>query len=104
MQPMKRLAVQEQGGDSLEEEDPEQFRYFRPPMQQYEYHNQRYGGGCGRGNEDGYNQRKNQELSKEKGFLDWILEVQKFFDYMGIVEACKVKLVALRLKGTDTSW
>lgn len=53
MQPMKRLAVQEQGGDSLEEEDPEQFRYFRPPMQQYEYHNQRYGGGCGHGNEDG---------------------------------------------------
>ncbi|KAK9182990.1 hypothetical protein WN944_026138 [Citrus x changshan-huyou] len=32
-------------------------------------------------------------------FLDWLVEVEKFFDYWGTKEHMKVKLVAYRLKG-----
>lgn len=37
-------------------------------------------------------------------FLDWISEVEKFFDYMNIAEGHKVELVALCLKGTVAAW
>ncbi|KAK9950545.1 hypothetical protein M0R45_006031 [Rubus argutus] len=37
-------------------------------------------------------------------FLDWISEVERFFDYMDIQEHKKVKLVAYKLKGGASAW
>ncbi|XP_070043834.1 uncharacterized protein [Nicotiana tomentosiformis] len=39
-----------------------------------------------------------------EGFMDWITEVDRFFDYMEIPEEHRVKLVAYRLKGAAFSW
>ena len=32
-------------------------------------------------------------------YLDWVSEVEKFFDYMGVVDDKQVCLVAYKLKG-----
>jgi len=37
-------------------------------------------------------------------FLDWVMEVERFFDYMSIREDRKVKLVAYKFKGGASSW
>lgn len=37
-------------------------------------------------------------------FLDWVAEVERFFDYMNVPDHCKVKLVVLRLKATTFAW
>lgn len=37
-------------------------------------------------------------------FFDWILEVERFFDYMEIEDAKKVKLLAYMLKGGGSAW
>lgn len=37
-------------------------------------------------------------------FLDWISEVERFFDYMDIGEEKKIKLVAYKLKGGASAW
>ena len=37
-------------------------------------------------------------------FIDWIVEIDKFFDYMEVMEDKKVKLVACRLKGGTSAW
>jgi hypothetical protein len=37
-------------------------------------------------------------------FLDWIVEVERFFEYMSILEERKVKLVAYKFKGGASSW
>ncbi|XP_038989925.1 uncharacterized protein LOC120113183 [Phoenix dactylifera] len=39
-----------------------------------------------------------------EGFLDWLAEVEKFFDYMEIPDQKKVKLVAYKLKGGASAW
>ena len=39
-----------------------------------------------------------------KGFLDWLAIVERFFDYMEILEDKKVKLVAYRLMGGAFAW
>ena len=39
-----------------------------------------------------------------EGFLDWIIEADRFFEYMGIPEKRKAKLVAFRLKGGASVW
>jgi hypothetical protein len=36
-------------------------------------------------------------------FLDWIVEVERFFEYMSILEERKVKLVAYKFKGGASS-
>jgi hypothetical protein len=37
-------------------------------------------------------------------FLDWVMEVERFFDYMSIREDRKVKLVAYKFKGGASAW
>ncbi|KAK1261225.1 hypothetical protein QJS04_geneDACA019084 [Acorus gramineus] len=37
-------------------------------------------------------------------FLDWLAEVERFFDYMDIPEERKEKLVAYKLKGGASAW
>ena len=37
-------------------------------------------------------------------YLDWVSEVEKFFDYMGIADHKQVCLVAYKLKGGVSSW
>jgi hypothetical protein len=39
-----------------------------------------------------------------EGFLDWLAVVERFFDYMEILEDKKVKLVAYRLMGGASAW
>ena len=39
----------------------------------------------------------NGNLSIED-FIDWIADIDKFFDYMGVLEEKRVRLVACRLK------
>jgi hypothetical protein len=37
-------------------------------------------------------------------FLDWITEVERFFEYMNITEEKKVKLVTYKFKGGASTW
>ena len=37
-------------------------------------------------------------------FIDWVVEIDKFFDYMEVLERKKVKLVACRLKSNASAW
>ena len=37
-------------------------------------------------------------------FIDWIAEIDKFFDYVEVPEEKRVKLVACRLKGGASAW
>ena len=37
-------------------------------------------------------------------YLDWVSEVEIFFDYMGIVDDKQVYLVAYKLKGKASAW
>ena len=37
-------------------------------------------------------------------FLDWIAEIERFFNYMEIPEGKRVGLVACRLKGGASAW
>jgi len=37
-------------------------------------------------------------------FLDWVMEVERFFDYMSISKDHKVKLVAYKFKGGAFAW
>ena len=39
-----------------------------------------------------------------KGFFDWLVFVERFFDYMDISKDKNVKLVAYRLLGGAFSW
>ena len=37
-------------------------------------------------------------------YLDWVSEVEKFFDYMGTADDKQVCLVAYKLKGGASTW
>ena len=37
-------------------------------------------------------------------YLDWVSDVEKFFDYMGIADDKQVCLVAYKLKGGASAW
>jgi hypothetical protein len=37
-------------------------------------------------------------------FIDWIMEVDRFFEYMSIPDERKVKLVAYKFKGGASAW
>ena len=37
-------------------------------------------------------------------FLDWILHVESFFQYMKILQGKMVKFVAFKLKGATSAW
>ena len=37
-------------------------------------------------------------------YLDWVSEVEKFFDYMGTADDKQVCLVAYKLKGGESAW
>ena len=45
----------------------------------------------------------NGNISIEK-YLDWVNEVEKFFDYMGTIDDKQVCLVACKLKGGASAW
>ena len=45
----------------------------------------------------------NGNVSIEK-YLDWISEVEKFFDYMGTTDDKQLCLVTYKLKGKAFSW
>ena len=45
----------------------------------------------------------NGNVSIEK-YLDWVSEVEKFFDYIGTVDDKQVCLVAYKLKGGASAW
>ena len=45
----------------------------------------------------------NGRMDMEK-FLDWVKNVEKFFDYANTLEHKKVRLVALKLQGGTSAW
>ena len=45
----------------------------------------------------------NGNISIEE-YLDWVSEVEKFFDYMGTADDKQVYLVAYKLKGRASAW
>jgi hypothetical protein len=70
-----------------------------------------------RGNRRGYQREPDQHMFRMKmdlpsfngqlqikGLLDWLVLVERFFDYMDIPEDKKVKLVAYRLLGGASAW
>jgi hypothetical protein len=62
------------------------------------------------GREESHKYRTKIDLSSFNGhlhiedFLDWVMEVERFFDYMSIHEDRKVKLVAYKFKGGASTW
>ena len=36
--------------------------------------------------------------------LDWLAKVKRFFDYMDVLEECRVKSVGYILKGRASAW
>ena len=36
--------------------------------------------------------------------MDWIIDIDKFFDYIEVLEDKRVRLVACRLKGEASTW
>lgn len=38
------------------------------------------------------------------GFIDWLNEVERIFDYKEVPDRVKVKLVAIKLKGRASAW
>ena len=70
-----------------------------------------------RGNRRGYQKEPDRQMFRMKmdlpsfngqlqieGFLDWLVLIERFFDYMDIPEDKKVKLVAYRLLGGAFAW
>ena len=45
----------------------------------------------------------NGNISIEE-YLDWVREVENFFDYMGTVDDKQVCLMAYKLKGRASAW
>ena len=39
-----------------------------------------------------------------EGFIDWLHEVERIFEYKEISDRMKVKLVAIKLKGRTSAW
>jgi hypothetical protein len=69
------------------------------------------------GNRRGYQREPDRQIFRMKmdlpsfigqlqieGFLDWLVLVERFFDYIDIPEDKKVKLVAYRLLGGASAW
>jgi len=76
-------------------------------LELYERDNER---GRHRGDNEFGNYRLRMEIPEFNGqlhieqFLDWISEVERFFDCMEIPDAKKVKLVVLKFKGGAAAW
>ncbi|XP_068645184.1 uncharacterized protein [Aristolochia californica] len=66
-------------------------------------------GGRGRGRRG---QHQNEEApfrgrniqNVAKGFIDWLQEIERIFEYKEVPENVKVKLVAIKLKGRASAW
>nr|XP_019703702.1 uncharacterized protein LOC109505452 [Elaeis guineensis] len=39
-----------------------------------------------------------------EGFIDWLIEVNRFFDHMDVLEDRRIKLVSYRLRGGASAW
>lgn len=39
-----------------------------------------------------------------EGFIDWLHEVERIFDYKEVLDCLKVKLIAIKLKGQASAW
>ncbi|XP_040994264.1 uncharacterized protein LOC121240799 [Juglans microcarpa x Juglans regia] len=110
--------VHMEGNRDQNERRPGGGRGFRPPQQDHVGDNSSseeelenlVGGGNQRTRDGNTNFKIKIDLPCFNGhlhvesFLDWLLEVENFFDYMQIPEVQQVKLVAYKLRGGASAW
>ena len=90
--------------------------YNEEDSEDEEYAERVLGNHCGPARDNGreYQEQRDYRMKVElpsfngnvsiEEYLDWVSEVEKFFDYMGTVDKKHVCLVAYKLKGGASAW